>query len=107
MGFTCEQAELAVQIEGENMDRCVQFLVTLAESKRPSFPSKSTELSFDSVVLCVSTEEEGTLPPQLPSNDIRNDCSADEEFATNSRRLFGQDRCLAALEPKVSRLLRF
>lgn len=97
MGFAPSHVDLAVQCHGDDIDACVQFILSMqstANSVSDSFnPVESNSMdslrsSYDSVLLCVSDEE---LPCLTELETVKKDCAEDIELNDRYKRCFSGD----------------
>lgn len=97
MGFAPNHVDLAVQCHGEDIEACIQFILSLQASSQSNsdsfFPaesksSDSLRSSYDSVLLCVSDEE---LPSLTELDSVKKDCASDSEGNDRVKRCYGGD----------------
>ena len=97
MGFTPNHVDLAVQCHGEDIEACIQFILSLQASSPSAsdsfFPAESKSgdslrSSYDSVLLCVADEE---LPSLTELDSVKKDCASDTEGTDRYKRCYGGD----------------
>lgn len=97
MGFAPNHVDLAVQCHGEDIEACIQFILSFQASSQSNsdsfFPaesrsSDSLRSSYDSVLLCVPDEE---LPSLTELDSVKKDCVNDSEGNDRVKRCYGGD----------------
>ena len=100
MGFAPSHVDLAIRFHGEDIDSCIQFILTLQASANTSSVSftPSSSISFDShvssldsILLCMSDEE---LPSLTDLETVQKDCFEANHVNDPNMRYFGNNNNL-------------
>ena len=109
MGFSEPLVAMAIEAEGEDVQRCLSFLLSLQQSpampampampSSPAIPAMSSISSNNVEVSCM-----GRLPSLTENPTLRGWCQADNGRMDATKKFFGRDDVREVLEGNGERL---
>ena len=112
MGFDEPLVALAIEAEGEDIQRCLAFLLSLQQppSRSLSITSPLPSVAYDGKVepMAESVTESGctgTLPAMAENPVLRSWCEADDVMMDATKKFFGSYGVREVLEAKEGRRL--